>query len=390
MPWLGALGALLAVIPSSGATVVVLPFANNSGVSNLDWIGESIGESTSETLAAWGASGALFVIDRDERVETYQRLSVRELAQLTRATVLKIGETLDADLVLHGEFSVNAGTLKITARLVDLRRLRQGPEFQELGALSDLATLESHLAWQALQFLLPKSAPSETEFRKQQLSVRLDAEENYVRGLLADTRDERRRRFAEAVRLDPRFSHAWYALGRWHYENKEFALAADAFSKVSPPDVHFREANYLLGICRFQASDYAGAQKAFQMVADVVPLSEVLNNLAAAQSRLNLPQALDNFKKALDGDPGDPVYHFNTGFALFKRGDFTGAAERFRAVLDRDPQDQMAILMLGRALKRNRALDPKSQNLERIKTNYEERAWWQLKSVMESKLEARQ
>ena len=129
------------------------------------------------------------------------------------------------------------------------------------------------------------------------------------------------------------------------------------------------------------------------MIIGTVPLSEVFNNLAVSQNRRNLPEAVDNFRKALDGDPNDPDYHFNLGYALFKRGDFAGAAERFRAVLDRLPDDQMATLLLGRCLKKQalrpgtdpRSPDARLQAVERLKRNYQERAFWQLKTALESK-----
>jgi len=148
--------------------------------------------------------------------------------------------------------------------------------------------------------------------------------------------------------------------------------------------VHFREASFLLGLALFQSSDFAGAQKAFQTVADVVPLSEVYNDLGAAQNRRNLPQAVDSFRKALDGDPNDPVYIFNLGYALWKKGDFAAAADRFRAVLDRQPDDEMATLMLGLSLKKQntRLGDARLETLERLKNNYEERAYLQLKALV--------
>src|SRR2546428_12838350 len=117
------------------------------------------------------------------------------------------------------------------------------------------------------------------------------------------------------------------------------------------------------------------------MIAETVPLSEVYNNLGAAESRRSLPQAIESFRRALEGDPNDPVYHFNLGYALWKKGDFTAAADRFRAVLDRQSDDEMATLMLGMCLKKqnSRLNDPRLETLERLKTNYEERAYLQLK-----------
>jgi Flp pilus assembly protein TadD len=122
-------------------------------------------------------------------------------------------------------------------------------------------------------------------------------------------------------------------------------------------------------------------------VAAAVPLNEVLNDLGAAQLRLRSPSAVDNFRRALEGDSTDPDYHFNLGYALWQRSDFGKAAETFRALLDRNPDDAEAVLFLGRCLKKDgpRAGDPRSEGRERLKLNFEETAYRQLKAELESK-----
>ena len=80
------------------------------------------------------------------------------------------------------------------------------------------------------------------------------------------------------------------------------------------------EASFKLGICRYYEGDYDAAIRLFRMVSDEVPLNEVLNDLAAALSRRNDASAADGFKKALEGDEGDPDYWFNYGYALWKLG----------------------------------------------------------------------
>src|SRR5262249_745405 len=134
------------------------------------------------------------------------------------------------------------------------------------------------------------------------------------------------------------------------FQRKEYRQAADWLEKIGAEDTHYREATFLLGLARFESGDYASAQKAFQTIAATVPLGEVFNNLAAAESRRNLPQAIEDFRKAADGDASDPVYRFNLGYALFKKADFAAAADQFRAVLDHTPDDQLATLLLGRCL----------------------------------------
>jgi len=382
----------------------VLPFVNTPAVSgaapaasasSMDWIGESVTETIREALASHG----LVTLDRDNVLEAYRRLRLRPSLEPSTASVLKLGEALDAEQVIAGTFTVtpapgseSKGSLKIVARVADRHRLRQSPEFIETGALEDLESLEAHLAWRGLKLLSPPSAPPESEFRSLRANTRLDAEESYTRGLLAASAEQKEKYFLQAARLDPGFAHPCFQLGKLHLARKEYKQAADWLERVSASDVHYREANFFLGLARLETGDTAGAQKAFQMIASTVPLSEVFNNLGAAENRRNLPQAVDDFRKALEGDPNDPDYHFNLGYALFKRGDFPAAADRFRAVLDRVPDDQMATLLLGRCLKKQalragdaRSPDGRLQALERLKHNYEERAYWQLKSMLETK-----
>jgi tetratricopeptide (TPR) repeat protein len=377
--------------PAQAATYLVLPFFNVSKNSNLDWMGESFAESVREALSSEG----LMALDRDDRIEAYSRLSLRPYSLLTKASVVKIGEELDAELVIFGQYDVtpvpdstskSRGSLQITARVLDLKHVKQGPEFREVGALEDLAALQEHLAWQTLRYLKPTSAPSESEFQQRHPSVRVDAVENYTRGLLAANADDKHRFFTQAAHLDTHYSLPDFQLGRLLWRKKEYASAADWFQKVSPGDVHYHEANFFLGLCRYHTGDFAGAESAFQMVARVVPLSEVYNNLAAAESRANMiPGAVDNFRKALEGDSSDPLYQFNLGYALWRAGSFTAAAERFHAVLNHDPDDAVAALLLERCEKHSgpRPGDSQTEGLERLKTNYEESAYWQLKAVLQ-------
>lgn len=380
-------------ITAKADTYVVLPFFNVSKNANLDWIGESLSESIHEALAFQG----LVTLDREERVEVYHRLSIRPYALLTRASVVKIAETLDAEHVIYGQFDlkpvesvsknqpVSRGSLQITAHMLDLKRVREGPEFAEVGSIEDLAVLQRHLSWQALHFVLAKSAPTEADFTRQHPAIRVDAIENYIRGLLAAIPEDKHRFFTQAARLDQAFSQPCFQLGKLHFQKKEYKLAIEWFRKVAPADVHFREANFFLGLSLYHSGDFAGAQNAFQVVARSVPLNEVYNDIGAAQSRQNIADAVESFKKALDGDPSDPDYQFNVGYALWKRADFDAAAQRFRATLERNPQDAEATAMLERCAKRSgpRPGDTKTERLERLKTNYEESAWWQLKAALQ-------
>ena len=370
-------------------TVLVLPFFNLSKNSNLDWVGESVAGTMQEAFASEG----LVALDRDDRVEAYRRLSIRPYVLLTKASVVKLGQELDAERVIYGQFDVkpapdaskSRGFLQLTAYVLDLKRVRDGPQFRESGALEDLAPLEGELAWQVLAAIKGQGAPTEAQFRERHASVRVDAIENYTRGLLAANPDDKHRFFTQAARLDAHYSQPCFQLGRLLWSKKDYKTAADWFQRVLPANAHYHEANFFLGLCRYYTGDFSGAAAAFQLVADAVPLSEVYNNLGAAQSRANAAGAMENFRKALGGDPSDPAYQFNVAYTLWKNGDFRGAAAGFRALANRDPNDEQAAFLLARCEKQigPRSGDPRSDGLERLKSNYEETAYWQLKAVLQ-------
>jgi tetratricopeptide (TPR) repeat protein len=363
-------------------TVLALPFFNHAGSPNLDWIGESIAETLRDAMAPEG----VLVLDREDRLEGYRRLSLRPGAELTHASIFKIGELLDASLVIYGSYEqpVN-GTLRLTARILNVRDTRQGPEFSESGPMEDLATLEYRLSWQVLQKLHWKSAPSLEEFLQARPPVRLDAVESYVRGLLAANPEQRHVFFTRAARLDEHYSQPCFQLGKIFWDQKDYKVAAGWLERVSRPDPHYLEAQFFLGLCRYNMANFKGAEQCFQTVAESVPLNEVYDDLGAAQSRLNESEAaLGSFRKALEGDSGDPDYHFNVGYSLWRAKQFDEAVESLRAVVERNPSDTEATALLGRALKKDgpRPGDPRSEARERLKTNYEEAAFRQLQAEL--------
>ncbi|MEN6601922.1 MAG: tetratricopeptide repeat protein [Bryobacteraceae bacterium] len=372
-------------------TFLVLPLFDLSTSQNLDWIGDSVAEAVSEALTDEG----VLVVDREDLKEACRRLSLRPYARLTKASVIKIAETVDATRVMYGSFEFHPvvgalneskGTLSFSARILNLKQMKTGEEIVELGALEDVAALQTRIAWQALKQASPHSATTEEEFLRNRPKVRLDAMESYVRGLGAASIEQKIALFTKAANMAPDFMPPSFQLGLLYWNREEYRAAIEWLNKVKPPDPRFHHAAFLLGLCRFHAADYAGAQAAFQTVADAVPLNEVFNDLGAAQLRRELPEAVENFRKALAGDNSDPVYHFNLGYALWRQRDFDAAAASFRSALERNPSDTVATYMLDLCVQKSapRPGDSRTTDLERIKENYEERAYRQLKAELGS------
>ena len=388
MRWLPILLALFSG-PLRAETALVMPFFNHSGSANLDWIGESVAETVRDALASEG----LLTLDRESRMEAYRRLSLRPGAELTHASIVKVAEALDAAQVIYGYFEVlpapdseghSKGSLRITARILDMKGPIQGSWFGEVGAMEDLAVIEERLGWQALESLSPKTAPPLEEFLKARPAVRLDAVESYIRGLLAAAPDQRHRFFTQAARLDPHYSQPCFQLGKSSWEQKDYKVAAGWFERVARSDPHYLEARFFFGLCRYYVGDFQGAEDAFQEVAAAVPLNEVYNNLGAAQEQRDDSAAIASYRKALEGDDADPDYRFNVGYAQWRLGRFDDAVESFRAAVQREPSDAEATTFLGMALKRQgpRAGDPKTAGRQRLKTNYDEAAYRELQAAL--------
>lgn len=383
--------SLAAATTARSSTVLVLQFHNNSQYPDLNWVGESI----AETLHTEFSAANEIVLDRDSRAEGLRRLTLRPDADFTKATLIRLGQTLDVDYLCYGSYDIQlpAGdkelkdsSIRLTGRFLDLRKMREGPELSEAGKLSDLSRYEEHLAWQSLRYLEPGTNFKYEQFVSPQKLVRLDAEESYVRGLLSSNPEQQQKWFTQAALLDANFSGPAFELGKLFLDHKDYQKANSWFQHISAADPRYPEARFKMGISAYGAGDYTVAGKYFHEVLKNFPLSEVYNNLGAAENQLGLPVALEDFRRALEADPKDSVYVFNLGSALLKNGSFDEAAKRLQAVVDREPDDNEARALLDRAKKHEApAIGAKADFPNRLKQNFNETAFRQLKAMLQAK-----
>lgn len=391
----------LSVTPSEGQSYLVAPLQNRSAASNLDWIGESVAES----LRAAMDSSDLPVLSREEREEGIKRLSLRPGAPMSFASWTKLTESLSADFLIHGQFeflpapgsgatdkvsvppatapangggagdpaplmhTTPKGQLRIDVRVFDRRHVLQTTEIIERGPIEDLALLETLVAYRLVKFLAKDFRLSREEFDRRHPPVKLTAKEYYIRGLMASTKEARHRYFAQAVLLEPSFAQPCFYLGLMQWDNNNYRVAAGWLERITPFQDHYWDAQFYLGLSRYQSANFDGALEAFRKLVSRYPVPEVMNNLGAVELALDMPEALGHFKAALDKDASDPDYHFNVAYALWRAGEYEAAAQKFRAVLDRVNDDQDAILLLGRSLKQSgpRQGEVRTEGLERLK-----------------------
>jgi tetratricopeptide (TPR) repeat protein len=365
----------------SGQILLIMPFENASNAPAIDWIGEAFPEVLGQRLS----SGSLFLVSRADRLSALDRLGLPAVAKPSRAMVYQVAQELDADYVVMGDYRVDANTLTVRAHIMDVSRLRLGPELSESGPLNTLISLQTALAWDLLNALQRREIPSKQQFVGKFTPIRLDALENYIRGVLASNSQERIRHFKQTVQLEPGHTLAMLQLGKTYYEAKDYESVISWLSKIPRNDPNANEAQFYLGLSSFYLGRMDQSVTAFRSLAARLPLPEIYNNLGVAAARLGDRAARGYFEKTVQIDPNDPDYRLNLAVELYREGQVQDAARVLKDGLAVNPDPEAKALMDAITSGKRPARMP----LERIKRNYDEASFRQLAQEIEATNEAR-
>jgi tetratricopeptide (TPR) repeat protein len=320
-----------------GRLVLVLPFENRSGDPSLNWIGDSFPDTLNQRLSSAG----FLTITRDDRQYAFDHLGLPVDFKPTRATTLRIAQTLDANYIILGNYSVESGRITVQARVLEVNRLHLSLPLEDSAELPRLFDIENAIAWKVARQIDPKFPVAQQTFLAASSGVKLSAFENYIRGTDAPSSVERIKRLQLAVTEAKDYSAALLALGKAQYTARQYDSAAATLDKVPTTDRLALEASFYLGLARFNTAKYADAQKAFEFVASRLPLPEVVNDEAVAISRQG-HDAVPLFRQVIAADPNDPDYHYNLAVALLHRGDAPAAQTELDAALKLRPTDTEA------------------------------------------------
>jgi tetratricopeptide (TPR) repeat protein/TolB-like protein len=379
----GTARCCLAQSPASSIdTIIVMPFENGSTAPGLQWVSEAFPVFLSQRLS----SATIFALTREDRLRAYDRAGIPSAVQPSRATIYRLVGEMDVDYVILGRYTFDGRSFTAIAQALDMQHRRLTPEVRESGNLVDLIDVQTALAWDLLHSVQPAVAIDRQSFVAGAPSIRLDAFENYVRGIIAGSGAEKISHFREAVRLNPAYNEAWLRLGKAYFDDHQYDAAIAALSRVSSTDAGAGEANFYLGVSAYQVGDFSRAQSALNFVALRLPLPQVYSNLGAVTSHLgNQQEAAEYFEKAVQADSNDADYHFNLALVLAQTGNRAEAARQLKECLSLSPTDTEARAFLD-ALPDTR---PARAPQERIKTNYDENTFRQFFLGIQSAAEER-
>jgi tetratricopeptide (TPR) repeat protein len=349
-----------ATAESRPETLLVFPFENESRQANLDWLDEGLSEVTAERLGDRG----VYVLSREDRLATLERIGLPDSARFSHATILKIAAEADADVVVYGRFQSDGKTATIEARVLHLNPPSLSPPLMEMSSMQDLLRAQARLTWQILCALDRKDCPpqganrDELSFSEPPATLHLDALENFVRGLAKSDGEERLRLLREAARLEPAWDRPAFELGQIYFKRRDCDSALVWYSRVPPNRPDGPEASFATGVCHLARNDPARADAAFSGMLERThkigergsfpELPEMHNNLGIARLRLGKwNEAVTEFESASALDPEEADYLVNIAIAkiIGKQAAAAVAPLEHARMIDPDDKEVKALLI---------------------------------------------
>jgi len=350
--------------PGNRGIYLVFPFENAGASPRLDWLGEGLEELTVQALSAGGQQ----VYSHAGRTTEMERNGLPFSAKLSRASMLRVAQDLDADFVVFGSFTSDGKTLTIDSRVLRTDPLTLLPSVRETGPLDSLMEMQSKVVWRLLSESDNAHRPTLAEFSKAQRPLRLDAFEHYIRGLLANEDEPRLRELREASRLEPSWPDPYFALAETYFTRNDCATALSFLAHVPPAHDRYIEALFSTGVCRLQMNQPERAEEVFTSIQTALRVDgknesqadatgaeppEILNNLAVARARQGkTATAQADLRRATDLDPDEDDYPFNLGLIAMQAGDFAAAAAAFREASERKPDNPEDRALLVQSLEK--------------------------------------
>ncbi len=357
--WLISLLFCFSIKASAADTILVMPFENRSQMGDYNWIRESFAILMADVLDVPG----IVILSTDERNVAFDRLRLSPNDLLTRAVMIRVSDTAQANLVLVGEFDIGGEkdniTIAITARLIDTQegRLVGNKVFNFSGPLSDLQQMQGQLAWNILYLRNPSLPYSKDQLVRKSTGVPPRAYESLVKALQTQDLKLREGFLRRALQEYERegkgnhYSQAIFELGLINYRQGNFAEAVKLFKELTKDDSGFAESLFFLGLAAHRTGDYNEAIAVFSKLAETMPMPEVFNNAGSSMfAKGDFTNCLQMLRRAVANSPNDPNFRFNYGYALWRNQNYPEAAQHLRVAVESNPRDGEALFFLAKSL----------------------------------------
>jgi serine/threonine protein kinase/tetratricopeptide (TPR) repeat protein len=348
-------GGVIAPPPlqTSRLKTAVLPFANLTGKAEEEYLADGF---TQEMITQLG------------------RLHPEGLSVIARTSVLRyktgdtpvdqIGKELGVDYVLEGSTQHEAGRVRITAELIDVRDQTQLWADSYERELSGILAVQSKVAQEVAEALAIELLPAEQARLVSTPTVDPEAHDAYLKGtynwqkLTVEGLDNAQRYFELALEIDADYAPAYEGLAIVWGAREQMGITlpeeagpksiAAALRAVELDD-ESAKAHEALALARtWREWDWVEAEKEWRRTLELDPNGANAHayyaHFLAIMGRVN--EAIEHSERALELDPFNPLFHSLYSVALYyqRRDDDSLAAAR--TALTMQPDEPIAHFMV--------------------------------------------
>jgi len=356
---------------ASRPAVLVVPFASEGHDPRGYWLREASAVILTDDLVSAGIA----TMSRDERLRAFDSLRVPANAQLSHATVIRVGQVVGVSRVVVGSCAVDGETLTVRVRSIVLDTGEISVEIVESGRLAELFDVYQRVA-RRLGEGLPHDLPPTPIIHPP-----VAAFEQYIKGLLAEAPAMKLSFLREALRLSPSLVRARLAMWAVYNELGEHQNALAAVRQVPGTGELSRQAAFLASVSLIQLERFQEAFDALTELNRAGADGSLLNNLGIVQMRRppgsTGRRAVSYFSDAVAVEGADSDLLFNLGYAYWLERDLPNAIQSLRGVVRRQPADHAAHYLLGVALQMSGSAAESGRELDLARRLSSEYADWE-------------
>ena len=309
---------------------------------------------SSESIGAWAGEGIASSLSgqlTDAEIRPFSRGETEDLlienglptdARLSRGSMIFVAEQANADYVVMGSYTENDDGLKLSARLIDLKTMKQGSEFTVSGTLSTLTVMENELAWMIYSSVVQTPALSREPFRERARRVPNAAYASYIESLNVFSESRQMQLLEKAIKEYADFAEAQFRIGRLYYQKMDYerALPHIEYGRKLPNER--LQSDFMIGTCRLQLGETAQAVEGFTSIISRSRHVASMNNLAIANIRNgDIVSALRALTDAVAQAPDDPTIVINLAITLYLSGDVPAAIKTVEEAVSAYPGNGM-------------------------------------------------
>ena len=332
-------------------SVAVLPFINEGGESDSEYLAEGISEA---------------VIDRLSRLTKLRVISFNGVIGYKGKQVdpKQIGQELNVKAVLVGRLTRSGNALAISTELVDTSDYSRLWGEQYRRQVLDIQAIETEIAHEISAGLRLRLTGEEEKRLSTQSTANPEAYRLYSLGRFYHRKNTKEdfekgiKSYEQAIEIDPAFTLAYVWLARaYHWmgsrgfwPSKESAQKTELYAlKALQLDDSLAEAHAYLGVSKYNDFDWRAAEKALKRALELDPNS-VMANRTYSQYLAARGRTDEAIQYALRATALDPDWDVG-GAALFYffARQYDKAVESYKKGLEKEPEAAGSYILLGEA-----------------------------------------